>query len=123
MTEPKGPSYDYRANAIGVVDGDTIDLKVDLGFTVFVDARVRLLGVNCPELHGSTAKAGKDAQTFTASWLWTHSTEITMRSYKAKEREKYGRWLAEIFPVGGGISLNQALLDSGNAVPMSLDGT
>jgi exonuclease VII small subunit len=64
MNEPKGPSYDYSATLINVIDGDTIELRVSLGFEIYSDMRVRLLGVNCPELHGPNADAGQRAKNF-----------------------------------------------------------
>jgi len=43
--------YIYNIELLRVVDGDTIDAKIDLGFDVSVKKRVRFLGVNAPESH------------------------------------------------------------------------
>ena len=44
------PAYRYRAKLVRVVDGDTIDLDIDLGFYIRITERVRLEGVNTPEI-------------------------------------------------------------------------
>lgn len=54
--------YRYRAHVVRVVDGDTLDVNIDLGFHVEFRARVRLAGYNAPELHGLTAVDGKAAR-------------------------------------------------------------
>jgi endonuclease YncB( thermonuclease family) len=59
MSTPTGPRYVYRARCVRVIDGDTFVAAVDLGFyAAMLQLRVRLAGVNAPELHGSTAPAG-----------------------------------------------------------------
>ncbi len=45
-------TYEYKAKLIKVVDGDTLDVQIDLGFNIFQNIRVRLLGVNTPETYG-----------------------------------------------------------------------
>ena len=41
--------YEYRAKLIKIIDGDTIDVKIDLGFGISLKKRVRLFGINAPE--------------------------------------------------------------------------
>lgn len=121
--------YEYLATVLRVVDGDTMHLNVDLGFNIKFEMPVRLLGLNCPELN---TDAGKVARQFVIDWLNTHalvegihsedSWQVILHSYKDKQ-EKYGRYLGMILDTSSfGLSLNQALLDSGNAVvyPISL---
>ena len=122
--------YEYLADVVRVVDGDTMHLNVDLGFNIKYEMPVRLLGLNCPELN---TDAGKVAKQFVIDWLNTHaiiegvhvtenSWQVVLHSYKDKQ-EKYGRYLGTILDTSSlGTSLNQALLDSGNAVkyPVSL---
>ena len=48
----------YRARLVKVIDGDTIDVYLDAGFHGYREERLRLLGVNAPEVHGSTKTAG-----------------------------------------------------------------
>ena len=42
--------YEYRAQLIKVIDGDTIDAKIDLGFGISIEKRVRLVGIDAPEV-------------------------------------------------------------------------
>lgn len=102
--------YEYAARCTKVVDGDTVDLMVDVGFGIHTQQRVRLLGINCPE-HGTIA--GDDATAFTKQWIQDHGPQLTVRTVLDR-REKYGRLLAVIL-VPGHI-LNQDLITAGLAV-------
>jgi micrococcal nuclease len=120
MTTPHGPAYDYRASLRRVVDGDTFDLDIDLGFEVRAVTRVRLLGVNTPEVVGAMRLQGQAATAFVQRWFDARAGQMLLRSYKAKLKEKYGRWLVEVWaPDGQGISLNEELLQHGLAAPMT----
>lgn len=107
------PQYLYNATITNVVDGDTVDAVVDLGFTVSTKIRFRLYGVDTPETNSSDAvvrAAGMAAKRFVADKLL--DKQVTLRSYKT---DKYGRWLAEIF-IGDNITINQQLVDENLAV-------
>ena len=114
----------YRVTLLRVVDGDTFDIDIDLGFSMqLTGQRLRLLGVNTPETKGKTRDAGMQAKAFTRAWLGSH-TNIMIRSRKREpghaEKDAFGRWLVEVFgdnDQGEQECLNAALLDSGNAVP------
>jgi endonuclease YncB( thermonuclease family) len=119
FTPVLGPAYEYRAALRRVVDGDTIDFDVDLGFEVHSFSRVRLLGLNTPEIFGPSKPAGLVSMAFVQQWLDNRAGQVLVRSYKAKQKEKYGRWLVEVWsPDGVGGSLNAELLARGLAVPM-----
>lgn len=111
--------YDYKAQVVNVVDGDTVDLDVDLGLDVHVNLRVRLYGINTPEKTGTTKEAGMAAKKFAEGWL--RNRAIGVKTVKDKQ-EKFGRYLAIIedasHPEDGVIktSLNQALIEAGHAV-------
>lgn len=113
-----GPAYEYRAALRRVVDGDTLDLDVDLGFEIRALTRVRLLGLNTPEMVGVSKPQGLVAAAFVQQWLDNRAGELLIRSYKGKLREKYGRWLVEVWSPDGSGSLNAELLARGLAVPM-----
>lgn len=117
MTER--PLYRYQAKLIRVIDGDTVVLEIDQGFRQFRhDQSVRLLGVNAPELHGPDALRGLDAQTFTTMWF-RGSPMVYIESYRDHgEQDSFGRILARVFREGDPVSLNDALLVAGKAVPM-----
>lgn len=106
--------YVYRARVLRVVDGDTLDLDVDLGMETFRKTRVRLLGINAPE---TSTPEGKQTKAYVESWCLTH-TDVLIHTTKDR-REKYGRYLATVTPVNALVStsLNQLLLDAGLAVP------
>jgi hypothetical protein len=119
--------YIYKAELIRVVDGDTVDLIIDLGFDTLRKERFRLYGIDAPEM--STAK-GKDSK----KWLWEALqppepiyVQTIQLETKAK-RDKYGRFLAVLydrFPQAGQIvaqpgslplfSVNLAMVDLGHA--------
>lgn len=113
-----GPSYQYRAQVIRWVDGDTVDCVVDLGFTVQVRERFRLSGVNTPETNRKASReAGNRATEFVVDLCPVGSTVIV----QTERTGKFGRWLATVYPTDGslepGVSVNDALLSSGHAVP------
>ena len=107
-----------------VVDGDTLDVDIDLGFSMtLVGQRLRLLGVNTPETKGATREAGMRAKAFTRAWFDSH-TNIMIRSRKVEPghavKDSFGRILVEVYGSderGKQACLNDALLSSGNAVP------
>lgn len=111
--------YAYRATVLHVVDGDTIDLSVSLGFDISYKARFRMAGINTPESYGPDAcDAGRAAKAFLADLL-REGTAVLVKTTKDK-KEKYGRFLAEIFildtsgqPVAN--SVNQMMIDAGHA--------
>lgn len=115
--------YLYRAKPVRIIDGDTIDVLIDFGFQLRQQIRLRLLGINTPEIRGSERKAGLKSMQFVEDKLADCET-ILVRTRKAG---KYGRYLADIWYKAGetdpavilnkGSWLNQELLDQGLAEP------
>lgn len=112
--------YDYKARVLKVVDGDTLHVEIDLGMDVRHRTTVRLYGINAPEMG---APGGIDARIFVADWMLANAHDsgngedwVRLTTIKDK-REKYGRYLANVYPwqVGDGLSLNDSLLDLGHA--------
>jgi endonuclease YncB( thermonuclease family) len=104
--------YTYRAWVTRVLDGDTIEVVVDLGFGVRSVQVLRLRGLDCPEL---VSKEGKEAKAFVESAL-DGKKMILIKTVKS---DKYDRYLADIFiPQKGGnyLNLNNELLAKGYAV-------
>ncbi len=93
-----------------VVDADTLDLVLDLGWRISLRANCRLIGLNAPEM--STAE-GKAARTFVEQLLPLGSAV----RFVSKERDKYGRPLGVLL-LADGTNLNALLLEKGYAVPM-----
>ncbi len=120
MGEDEGFFF-YRAKLLRVVDGDTLDVMVDLGFSVFKKIRVRLLGVDAPEVYGKKDSPdelvrGQAATKFVIDLL---PAVLKIRTYK-DSRGKYGRWLANVLFFSDGveeeIDLSEALVEAGHAV-------
>lgn len=103
--------YTYNANVLSIYDGDTITVKIDLGFHIFTEIKLRLWGINAPELKGDSHEAGAAARDYLAGLLKTQS--ITVETYKDRQ-EKYGRWLAIVYVDGKNI--NDEMVNSGHAV-------
>ena len=102
--------YEYAARLVKVVDGDTVDLDVDLGFSIHVKQRIRLLGINCQE-HGTIA--GDDATAYTKAWFEQYGPDLVLRTVRDRD-DKYGRMLGRI--VAKTRILNDDLVNDGHAV-------
>ncbi len=103
-------AYRYRVLAVRrVVDGDTVDLVLDVGFHLTTALRFRLLGVDTPE-RGQPGAA--EATAFVTDWL-TAAAGVTAHTRKA---DSFGRWLVDLVD-DDGRSLSQALLKAGHAQP------
>ena len=111
----------YSASLLKVVDGDTVDLMVDLGFDVHHRIRVRLYGVNTPESRTTNAlekAAGLKAKEFAHDWM-EQNPVVVIQTLKDKN-EKYGRILANVYLVtdtGQELLVNKWMLTNGHAVP------
>jgi micrococcal nuclease len=107
----------YQAKVLNVVDGDTLDLLVDLGFNVHHQIRVRLNGLNTPEKKSSDIREkelGLKATSFTSDWVARHPVVHVLTSKDKKE--KFGRILATVYSDDTKTAcLNEDLIDSGNA--------
>jgi micrococcal nuclease len=86
--------HDYLAKVIKIVDGDTIDCDVDLGFHTYTRVRLRFARINTPELRGAEKEAGKAAKQFVVEKLVQANDTIMIQTQKTG---KYGRWIAEVF--------------------------
>ena len=100
--------FTYRCEILEVVDGDTLDIRIDLGFDISIRERVRLHEVNTPEVYGKKSltegEAGLIASNFTKQWVAENRNSdgyfiYTSRKYNA--RDKYGRSLGYISFVEG----------------------
>jgi micrococcal nuclease len=100
--------YQYTAQVVRVVDGDTIDVVLDLGFHIFIEMKLRLFGINTPELKEQSGKVARDRLKEKID-----GKQITVYTIKDKQ-EKYGRYLAKINCAGEDI--NEWLVSEGLAV-------
>ena len=98
--------YIYKAELIRVVDGDTVDLIIDLGFDTFRHERFRLYGIDAPEMR---TKEGKEAKAWLEDAIRPPEpiyVQTLQLSTKAK-RDKYGRFLAVLYGELGDIDANR----------------
>jgi micrococcal nuclease len=88
--------YVYRARVTRVVDGDTFDAEVDLGFKLKINHRFRLSGIDTPEIYRPRNKAelehGREAKRYLEELVL--GKEIFLRSFKLGI---YGRYEAQIY--------------------------
>jgi len=118
MSNTKHNLYTYKVRrVVKVVDGDTLDLEIDLGFHIYHTIRVRLARINTPEIFGVSKdseeyKRGMQAKVFVDNWLKA-TKELYIKTYK-DSKGKYGRYLAEIYNENGEC-LNDILLEKGLA--------
>ena len=110
--------YEYRVKKItGVVDGDTIDVDIDLGFSVSFSQRVRLAGIDTPESR-TTDKAekilGLEAKEYLKSKV-KDAKEIIIKTEKPDSSEKYGRILGWLYIDGNTVSVNDQMIEDGHA--------
>lgn len=99
-----------NATPIKTIDADTFDAELEIWLGLVAVERIRLLGVDAPEMRGTTAAAGKAAKQFTAEWLARGPVEI-----KTCRRDAFGRLLGNVNR--GGDDLATALLATGHAIP------
>ena len=90
--------YEYNATVTDVYDGDTITVDIDLGLGVWLKGqKVRLKGIDAPEVRGDTAREGKRIRDIVEQIIL--GKQIVIRTEKDKT-EKYGRWLATVIVKG-----------------------
>jgi micrococcal nuclease len=111
--------YIYRVKkVIKVVDGDTIDADIDLGFDISLTKRVRLSGVDTPESRTTDLKE-KKLGLESKEWL-KHKLEfakdVLIKTELPDSTEKYGRILGNLYVNNEALSLNQQMIDEGYAL-------
>jgi micrococcal nuclease len=105
------PAFIYNATVTRVVDGDTVDIAVDLGFRSYHSIMTRLFGLNAPELH---AVGGKESRDALAAKI-PPGSPIVIQTFK-DPTDKYGRYLVLIRKPNEPTSINDWLIASGHAV-------
>ena len=102
----KGRMYLYKATITRVIDGDTFDAIVDLGFRMTTKQRLRLVGIQVPEL---ASKEGKVAKQCVEDILATVDYKVQVATEKTGS---FGRWLATVYVPQ---NLNKLLIENGIA--------
>ena len=106
--------YEYSCQVKRVVDGDTVDVVIDLGFDIAYASRVRLYGIDTPEsrTRDKDEKArGLISKDFLKSWL--DKGDVVIRTRKDK-KGKFGRVLGEM--VVDNININELMIEEHHAV-------
>ena len=108
-SEINKPNYSYRAKIIRVVDGDTVDADIDLGFKVTSHQRLRLARIDTPELNSKDPQVRQnavDATEFVRSKILNQTVFVV-----TTKSDLYGRYLAEIFYVDSEDQVQKNLCD------------
>jgi micrococcal nuclease len=110
--------FEYYVKKVSkVVDGDTIDVDIDLGFDISFTSRVRLAGIDTPESRTADKieKAlGLEAKAFLKSAIDSAKT-VVIKTEKMDSSEKYGRILGWVFLDGSETSINEEMIKAGHA--------
>ncbi|MCP5513377.1 MAG: nuclease [Leptospiraceae bacterium] len=111
--------YTYKANLERIIDGDTLLVNIDLGFSIFSQQRLRLRGLDCPEL---STPEGLKSRKFVELKL----KDVKFLIIKTYSQDLYGRYLVDVLYLTGdateedvmqrGFFLNQEILDAGMGV-------
>lgn len=105
--------YEYYTKIDKVVDGDTVDVFIDLGFSVWHKERIRLTGIDTAE---KNTPLGKALKSFLIANL-----EGKMVRLQVSKPDKYGRYLGTVFLKDSTVSINDQLIKAGLAKPYGGD--
>lgn len=113
--------YEYRAKILSVVDGDTVDVDLDLGFkTMLHKERVRIAGIDTPESRTTDKVEKKFGLASKERLKELLGKEAVVKTMKPDSKEKFGRILGD-FVLPDGRMVSQVLIEEGYAVPYSGD--
>ena len=110
--------FHYQAKVDRIVDGDTIDVTLDLGFDISYRGRVRFHGINAPESRTRDAvekEAGLAAKRYVEDWVGALDQKVIIQT-TLDDRGKFGRILGRILNEDGEC-LNDEMVSLGHAVP------
>ncbi len=110
--------YHYKAKVEKVVDGDTFDVVIDLGFKITTNQRIRMSGINTPETYNvkkdsEEYQKGMASKMFMEQRLADNNYEIELETEKTTE--KYGRYLGTVKLADSAVTLNDELVQKGFA--------
>jgi micrococcal nuclease len=110
--------YEYYVRKVdNVVDGDTIDVLIDLGFDILFQSRVRLAGIDTPESRTKDLKEkalGLESKEYLKKHL-KDAKSVVIKTEKMDSSEKYGRILGWVYVNGDTESLNDKMINDGYA--------
>ena len=110
--------YQYKCKIIKVLDGDTVDIDLDLGFKIILaNQRVRMAGVDTPESRTkdlAEKKLGLEAKEY-LKYKIKDAKSIKIKTEKMDSSEKYGRILGWLFIDDQSVSINEQMISDGYA--------
>ena len=110
--------YTYYVRKVeGVVDGDTIDVLIDLGFDILFASRVRLAGIDTPESRTKDLKEkalGLESKEYLKKFL-KDAKSVVIKTEKMDSSEKYGRILGWLYVDEDTVSVNDHMINNGYA--------
>jgi micrococcal nuclease len=110
--------YEYYVREVkNVVDGDTIDVVIDLGFSILFESRVRLAGIDTPESRTTDKREkalGLESKKYLAERIKA-AKNVIIRTEKLDSSEKYGRILGWLYLDGESESINNEMIQKGYA--------
>ena len=109
--------YQYKIKKVNkVVDGDTVDLDIDLGFNITISHRVRLKDIDAPETRTLDLEE-KDKGIQAKLWLEKELSKEGEWIIETTKEDKYGRMLGTLYLVGEPVTVNERMLNEGIAKP------
>ncbi len=109
MSRQHQPFVYNNAEVVRVIDGDTVRLKVDLGFRMVYEDNFRLTGIDTPERGHEGFTEATDRMK---EWLLAEGNKVRLEVTK---RDKYGRYLAKISSTTSGVVVNEVMVTEGYA--------
>ena len=109
--------YQYRIKKVNkVVDGDTVDLDIDLGFNITISHRIRLKDIDAPETRTLDLEE-KNKGIQARLWLEKELSKEGEWIIETTKKDKYGRMLGTLYLVGEPVTVNERMLNEGIAKP------
>jgi micrococcal nuclease len=109
--------YQYKIKKITrVVDGDTVDVDIDLGFGITISHRIRLKGINAPETKTLDLEE-KNKGIQARLWLEKELSKSGEWIIETTKEDKYGRMLGTLYLVGEPVTVNEKMLNEGIVKP------
>lgn len=107
--------YEYKCKVLKVIDGDTVDCEIDLGFNIKMIKRVRLLGVNTSELNSKIEEERNKARA-AKEYVENIKSSVTRIKTELDKSDSFGRVLGKLY-IEDDVSINDLLLAEGLAIP------
>ena len=109
--------YQYKIKKIArIIDGDTVDLDIDLGFNITVSHRIRLKDINAPETRTKDLEE-KNKGIQARLWLEKELARDGEWIVETTKEDKYGRMLGTLYLIGDPVTVNEKMLNEGIANP------